>query len=59
MPESRKNAPIENNILLDDVTCNSPSTAGWIVLGGHNNGWIVWKDEKGNSIDLYRTVEHG
>lgn len=54
VPESRKNAPIENNILLDDVVCNSPSTVGWIVLGGSNNGWLVWKDKDGNAIDEYR-----
>ncbi|NLD17317.1 MAG: DUF4357 domain-containing protein [Tissierellia bacterium] len=55
IPESRKNAPIKNNILLDDIICNSPSTAGWIVLGSSNNGWFVWKDVEGNTINLYRT----
>ncbi len=54
IPESRKNAPILDNVLMDDVDCNSPSTAGWIVLGVSNNGWKVWKDKDGNSIDVYR-----
>ncbi len=53
-PEARKTAPIKDNILLADVTVNSPSTAGWVVLGTANNGWIVWKDKNGNSIDIYR-----
>ena len=53
-PAALKTAPIKNNILQDDVSTNSPSTAGWIVLGHANNGWIVWKDKDGNSIDIYR-----
>lgn len=56
-PESRKNAPIKNNLLMADVECNSPSTAGWIVLGQSNNGWMVWKDEFGQPIDKYRNIE--
>lgn len=54
VPESRRNAPIANNILLDDVICNSPSTAGWIVMGGSNNGWRIWRDKDGRAIDVYR-----
>lgn len=54
VPESRKNAPIKNNVLQDDISTNSPSTAGWIVLGHSNNGWTVWKDKDGNPIDTYR-----
>ena len=54
VPESRKSAPIVNNILQEDISTNSPSTAGWIVLGHSNNGWTVWKDKKGNPIDTYR-----
>ena len=53
-PAALKNAPIKNNILQDDVSTNSPSTAGWIVLGHANNGWIMWKDKDGNPIDTYR-----
>ena len=54
IPESRKNAPIKDGILLADVITNSPSTAGWVVLGHSNNGWITWKDKDGNPIDIYR-----
>lgn len=54
MPDARKSALIEKDTLLEDVSCNSPSTAGWVVLGNANNGWTVWKNESGDSIDIYR-----
>lgn len=54
VPEARREAPIVNNVLQDDVSTNSPSTAGWIVLGHSNNGWTTWKDKDGKSIDIYR-----
>lgn len=54
VPAARKSAPIKDNILQDDISTNSPSTAGWIVLGRANNGWVVWKDKNGNPIDIYR-----
>lgn len=54
MPDARKSALIENDTLLEDVSCNSPSTAGWVVLGNANNGWTVLKNESGDSIDIYR-----
>ena len=54
MPEVRKSAKIKNNILQEDVVCNSPSTAGWIALGKSNNGWVYWKDENDQPVDIYR-----
>ena len=54
VPAARKNAPIKDGVLQDDVSTNSPSTAGWIVLGHANNGWVMWKDKGGNFIDVYR-----
>jgi len=54
LPESRRIAQIENNILMENVDCNSPSTAGWIPLGKSNNGWLVWKNKEGEPIDIYR-----
>ena len=39
---------------MEDVYCNSPSTAGLLVIGKRNNGWFEWKDEKGRKIDLFR-----
>lgn len=58
MPEARKIAIIENGVLQKDVICNSPSTAGWVVLGRANNGWSVWKNSNGAPIDIYRNQAH-
>lgn len=54
MPEVVRTAVIENNVLMEDVVCNSPSTAGWVVLGNNNNGWRTWKTEDGEYIDIFR-----
>ena len=54
VPEARRTAPIKDNILLETTDANSPSTAGWIALGHSNNGWSVWKDAKGQPIDIFR-----
>lgn len=54
VPVARKNALIENGILLEDVETNSPSTAGSVVLGHAVNGWTFWKDDEGRTIDFYR-----
>ena len=54
MPETRRTAKIQNGILMEDVECKSPSTAGWVVLGSANNGWITWKTEEGKNIDIFR-----
>ncbi len=56
VPEARKDASIVNNILVEDIVCNSPSTAGSIAVGRPCNGWTAWKDEEGNFIDIYRTT---
>ena len=54
IPEVRKTAIIKKNILQEDVECNSPSTAGHVVSGRRTNGWIAWKNEDGESLDVYR-----
>ncbi len=39
-----------------DVICSSPSGASSIVLGRNSNGWVMWKDQRGRTIDeLYRS----
>lgn len=53
-PEARRNAPISNNVLMEDVVAKSPTTAAWIVLGKRNNGWLMWRDKDGNLLDIYR-----
>ncbi len=54
IPEERRKAKIQNNVLMENVECNSPSTAGWIVLGYANNGWMTWKTPEGKPIDIFR-----
>lgn len=53
-PEARRLAVIKENILLEDIATSSPSTAGWVIIGCSNNGWLMWKDKDGNPIDIYR-----
>lgn len=38
--------------LRRDQICDSPSAAAALVMGGSANGWEVWKDVKGYSLDL-------
>lgn len=47
-------ASIENNMLImtSDKTFSSPSTAADFCIGSSNNGWLVWKDENGTSLDV-------
>ena len=41
--------------LNSDTTFNSPSTAADFCIGSSNNGWLVWKDKDGNTLDsVYR-----
>ena len=57
VPSIRRNAKIKDNILQEDIVCMNPSSAGWIVIGKSNNGWVEWKDLQGNSIEKYRDKE--
>ena len=47
----------ENGVLVltSDKTFSSPSTAADFCIGSSNNGWLVWKDKDGNTLDsVYR-----
>ena len=57
IPSIRRNAKIKDNILQEDIVCMNPSSAGWIVIGKSNNGWLEWKDLQGNLIEKYRDKE--
>ncbi|ASS40962.1 hypothetical protein AXF21_02970 [Eubacterium minutum ATCC 700079] len=57
IPSIRRNAKIKDNILQEDIVCMNPSSAGWIVIGKSNNGWVEWKDSQGNLIEKYRDKE--
>ena len=54
VPAALRGAPIRDNVLLEDVECNSPSTAAWIPTGRASNGWIIWKCEDGRPINIFR-----
>ena len=50
-------ATFKNGIwtMNSDKTFSSPSTAADFCIGSSNNGWIVWKDKDGNTLDsVYR-----
>ena len=45
----------EKLIMTCDKVFSSPSTAADFCNGSSNNGWIVWKDKDGNTLDsVYR-----
>ena len=45
-----------NLIMTSDKTFTSPSTAADFCLGRSANGWTIWKDKDGNTLDsVYRT----
>ena len=42
-------------VMTSDKTFASPSTAADFCIGSSNNGWLVWKDNDGNTLDsVYR-----
>ena len=44
-------------VFTQNYTFNSPSAATDFILGGSNNGWIYWKDDKGQIInDCLRNI---
>lgn len=53
-PEVRKTARIKDDILQEDIKCNSPSIAAAIICGRNVNGWEYWKDKNGDPITIYR-----
>ena len=50
----RATATIVDNILQEEVECNSPSAAGAFSLGRVCNGWKTWKNSANKQIDIYR-----
>lgn len=49
--EARQKANVnENGILQEDVLFKSPSYAAAFVIGGHANGLIEWKTNKGKTL---------
>lgn len=46
----KRDGIIENCVLKENVTFNSPSTAANFVMGSSCNGLKVWKNEEGTPI---------
>ena len=55
VPEARRNADIQNAILMQDVPRASPSTAAYVVFGHSANGWREWHTENGKKLEKLRT----
>ena len=53
---SLKHRVMDNYIIIqEDYSFESPSGAAKFVVGGNKNGWNVWKDKDGKTLDqLYR-----
>lgn len=57
VPKIRKEANIKDNILQEDIVCNSPSMAGYIILARSNNGWSEWKNSKDEALEKFRIIK--
>lgn len=45
-------------VMRDDVEFASPSSAAVFVLGGSQNGWTEWVNDRAQSLDsVYRSKE--
>ena len=49
-----EDAKIENNVLMTDIECSSPSMASSLILHHPSNGWEYWKNKEGELIKVYR-----
>ncbi|WP_127165097.1 DUF4357 domain-containing protein [Veillonella sp. 3960] len=45
---------IKNGILIEDIVCKSPYAAATLVRGLSTNGWTAWKNEEGETLDIFR-----
>ncbi len=52
------NAKAIDHRLTENVECTSPSTAASVVLGVSADGWMRWKNEKGEALNVYRKGNH-
>ena len=50
----RESLKTNGNTTAEDFEVTSPSMAATIVLGYNCNGWAVWKNAKGEYINIYR-----
>lgn len=50
----RDNALIVDNKLQEDIVFNAPSGAAAFIIGASVNGWVTWKNNNNELIDIYR-----
>lgn len=50
----KERAKIENDVLMEDIECETPSMAAVLVSGTHLDGWKEWKTKDGRAIDIFR-----
>ena len=50
----RDKGVVVDNVLQEDIECSSPSFAAGFVRFGPTDGWLQWKTEDGQPIDIYR-----
>ncbi len=58
--KTRNNMPLDSKgRLLEDFELGecSPSFAGVVVMNAANDGWLDWKNENGEPVDIYRIKE--
>lgn len=49
-----RNIKVKDNVLLEDKEYESVSTPAVIVRGKSTNGWTIWKNSKGEYIEVYK-----
>lgn len=52
--QKRNSLLMDGNVCKEDFVCDSPSMAAAIICGHNQNGWNIWKNSDGVSIDCYR-----
>lgn len=50
----RSEANIVDNVLQEDIVCNSPSYAASFVVGSARNGWRNWTTDEGKPINRFK-----
>lgn len=50
----RHSDAVKDYVTQEDVTFMAPSAASDFVIGGPSNGWVNWKNQDDDPIDIYR-----
>lgn len=56
-PQKPENAVVKDHILQEDVICDSPSIAGYMIIGHAVNEWTVWKNKDNKTLEIYRSKQ--